>query len=344
MSRVRHPRETPKRFAARVRACFALLAFAALGGAHAAAQDVVCPAPAPGRILLDGFESNAQAEDLATDGPFVASPRNGTVTRGMRSTPWIAHVPAGGASAWPLVLLLPGAGVPLDGYGSLAQHLATHGFIVVRAAPSLDVFSPDHVAMASDLRAVIDAMLAPEALGAEVDASRIAVGGHGVGGKIAIMAADADVRIRALLLLDPLNVHGAGSNIAPDIVPQPTAAITRPIAVLGELTDSAGFQACAPLAINYQAIFDAAVATRRGYEWTIPGAAHMDFVSDPDACGFACSLCLAATAPVAQTRAFVRATSLAFLRTHLDVDAPACEWLTGNRLQGGVVPRQRVLP
>lgn len=324
-------------------AALAFAAGAALISGETTAQGTACPAAAPGRLFVSSFESLPPGDDLTADGPFATRVENGTVMRGMRATPWIAHVPITGEES-PLVVILPAVGVPLSGYESVARHLATHGFIAVRAAPPSSAFAPDHVAMALDLRAVIDATLASAEVGPQVDETRIAAGGHGDGGKVAIMAAADDLRIRALLLFDPLNIHGPGGSAAPNIVPQPTGSIAIPMGVLGELSDTAGAMACAPEAINYQVLFNAASATRRGYEWTIPGAAHMDFVSDPEACGFSCGLCLAPTAPVAQTRAFIRATSVAFLRTHLDIDEPACEWLTGDRLRGGIGVRQRILP
>lgn len=325
-----------------LRACLILLALGTGLSGGGLAQEVSCPAPLPDRLFVHGFEA-LPGGDLAVSGPFAVTASSGTVLRGSRSTPWIAQLPAGAPVPRPMLVLLPDASVPLAAYESLAFHLATHGFIAVRAAPELSLFAPDHVAMAIDLEAVVDALLVPDELPVAVDDSRIAAGGHGVGGKIAIMAAANDARIRAMLLLDPVDALSQAGN-APSVVPQPTDSIPLPMALLGQLTDTAGAMACTPAELNFQVIFDAAIASPRSYEWTIPGAAHFDFVSDPDACGSACQACLPPTAPSGPTRAFVRAASVAFLRTHLDVDAPACEWLTGERLPGGIDVRQRTLP
>lgn len=306
------------------------------------AQEVNCPAPAPGRLFEHGFEA-LPGGNLTVDGPFAVATTSGTALRQSRSTPWIAQFPAGTTTPRPMLVLLPEAGVPLGAYESLASHLATHGFIAVRAAPELNLFAPDHLAMALDLGAVVDALLVPGELPVSVDASRVAAGGHGVGGKVAIMAAAGDSRIRAVLLLDPVNAVSQAGH-APSIVPEPTDAIALPMALLGQLTDTAGAMACTPAELNYQVIFDAATASPRGYEWTIPGAAHFDFISDPEACGLTCEVCLPPTAPIERTRAFIRAASVAFLRAHLELEASACEWLTGERLPGGIEVRQRTLP
>lgn len=345
MSTLGHGARSPRvetRFACRYLPAIALVLGIGFSG-PSTAQGVACPAPLPDRLFLTGFEA-LPGGNLEADGPFSVTTSSGTVLRQARSIPWIAQVPVGAAVSRPMVVLVPGAAIPLGAYESLAHHLATHGFIAVRAGPQFDIFAPNHVEMALDLRAVLDSLLVPSALPAAVDNSRIAAGGHSLGGKISIMAAADDARIRALLLLDPVNSDGLQGAALPNIVPQPMASISIPIGVLGQLTDTAGAMACTPASLNYQVLFNAAIGTPRGYEWTIPGAAHFDFVSDPDQCGISCSFCLPPTTPSEQTRAFIRAVSLAFLRTYLDVDQPACEWLTGELLPAGIVVRQRILP
>lgn len=318
---------------------------ASMAPAPVAAQGAVCPAPDPVRIFRQGFEPRVGG-DLAADGDFGSTTVVGSTTRDTRVTPWTAYVPSGAVGGRPLVLLAPGFMVPAGSYATFARHLATHGSIAVIAEPTSGFFGSDHVAMALDLRAVIDSLLQPGALPVPVEPTRIAAGGHSLGGKIAVIAAGGDPRIRALLLLDPVD-GGSGPPTQPSIVPDPMGAIAVPVAIFGQLTDTvagAGGQACTPAANNYRVIYDAASTTARGYEWTIGGASHMDFVSDPNACGLACSFCQPPTAPVDQTRAFIRAASVAFLRTHLVADVAACDWLTGDLLPGNVAARQRVVP
>jgi pimeloyl-ACP methyl ester carboxylesterase len=239
------------------------------------------------------------------------------------------------------VLFAPGYQIPPSGYADWAQHLATWGYIVVRADP-LAAFSPNHVAMSLDLRDVLDDLLAPAALPATVDISRVALSGHGLGAKVALMAAAGDARVRALLVFDPQNSPATGAYTAeqPSIVPQPLGSLAVPIGILGELVDSTSmFQPCAPAAVNYQTIFQAAGGSPRAYEWTLAGTSYVDFVTNQDQCGLACSSCNPRTLPLVQTHAFMRAGSVAFLRTYLQDESGLCPWLTGSLLPGAVSVR-----
>jgi Chlorophyllase enzyme len=198
------------------------------------------------------------------------------------------------------------------------------------------------------LRDVLDDLLAPGALPVSVDPARIVLSGHGLGGKVALMAASGDVCVRALFVFDPINAGGPGGYTAeqPNIVPQPVGSLAVPIGLLGELLDStsgAG-QACAPAAVNYQTMFQAATASPRAYEWTLAGASHIDFVTNQDQCGFACTFCNPRTLPLAQTHAFMRASAVAFLRTYLQGESGLCPWLTGVQVPGAVAVRQAPPP
>lgn len=309
------------------------------------AQAPACPSAVPGRIFDSGFELPG-GSDLAAPGPYTAATVAGTSSQGGRSTPWVAHYPVG-SSARPLVLFAPGYQIPSSGYSDWATHLATWGFIAVRADP-VGGFPPNHVAMSLDLRDALDDLLAPAALPVSVDLSRVALSGHSLGGKLALMAASGDARVRTLFVFDPVNGGGPGGYTSeqPNIVPQPMGSLAVPLGILGELLDStsSGGQACAPAAVNYQTLFQAATASPRAYEWTLAGASHIDFVTNQDQCGFACTFCNPRTLPLAQTHAFMRASAVAFLRTYLQGESGLCPWLTGALLPGAVGVRQAPPP
>lgn len=331
------------------RACGALLAASALGLAPGAmAQTPACPAPEPEYIFDSSFELPGGA-DLSAAGPFAIASVSGSSISEItgRTTPWTAHYPVA-TSARPLVLFAPGFQIPSSAYRNWAEHLASWGFITVRADPAAG-FSPNHTAMSQDLRSVLNDVLLPEALPVAVDAGRIALSGHSLGGKVSLMAAEGDARVRALFVFDPVN--GAGpSGYSPDqpnIIPQPMGSFALPIGVLGELLDSVGGvggQACAPAAINYQTIFLAATASPRAFEWTLDGASHIDFVTNQDQCGISCAFCQPRTLPLEQTHAFMRASSVAFMRTYLQEATGLCPWLNGSMLPAAVSLRQRPLP
>jgi len=310
------------------------------------AQAPACPPPVPGRLFDSGFELPGGG-DLAAPGPYTAATVSGTSSQGGRTTPWVAHYPVG-SSGRPLVLFAPGFQIPSASYSDWATHLATWGFIAVRADP-VGGLPPNHVAMSLDLRDVLDDLLAPAALPVSVDVSRVALSGHSLGGKLALMAASGDARVRTLFVLDPINGGGPGGYTTeqPNIVPQPMGSLAVPIGVLGELLDStssSGGQACAPTAVNYQTLFQAATASPRAYEWTLAGASHIDFVTNQDQCGFACTFCNPRTLPLAQTHAFMRASAVAFLRNSLQGESGLCPWLTGALLPGAVGVRQAPPP
>ncbi|MCG6118671.1 MAG: hypothetical protein MEQ07_10850 [Aquimonas sp.] len=327
----------------------ALLAACAISLAPAAiAQTLACPAPAAEFVFDNGFELPAGA-DLAAAGPFAIASVAGSSISAVtgRTTPWTAHYPVT-TGARPLVLFAPGFQIPSSAYRNWAEHLASWGFITVRADPTAG-FTPNHTSMSLDLRSVLDDVVLPDALPVSVDTGRIALSGHSLGGKVALMAAAGDARVRALFVFDPVN--GAGqSGYTPDqpnIIPQPMASFAVPIGVLGELLDSVGGvggQACAPAAINYQTIFLAATASPRAFEWTLDGASHTDFITNQEQCGIACAFCQPRTLPLEQTHAFMRASSVAFMRTYLQEEPGLCHWLNGSALPAAVSLRQAPLP
>lgn len=329
------------------RLCCVLVAACAMGIAPGAmAQTPACPAAPAEFIFSNGFEL-AGGADLAAAGPFAIDSLAGTTEAGGRTTPWTAHYPVA-SNARALVLFAPGFQIPSTAYRSWAEHLASWGFIAVRADPVAG-FSPSHTAMAQDLRSVLDDLLLPGALPVTVDAGRIALSGHSLGGKLAFMAAEGDARVRALFVLDPVNGAGPSGYTPeqPSIVPQPVGGLALPIGILGELLDSvAGSlgQACAPAAINYQTLFAAATASPRAFEWTLDGASHIDFVTNPDQCGLQCAFCRPRTLPLEQTHAFMRASAVAFMRTYLQEETGLCPWLNGALLPAAVSLRQRPVP
>jgi len=295
-------------------------------------------------IFSEGFDVSGSL-DLTLPGPFAVSSISGSSTQNSRLTPWVAHYPLGASSA-AVVLFAPGFHLNSSLYQGWAAHLASWGYIAVRADPPSS-FSPDEPSMALDLRNVISDVVKPAALPVTVDASRIALSGHGEGGKIAIMAAAGDARVRAVFTFDPVNEGGPSGYTAgqPSIVPQPVGSIAVPTGILGELVDSSGgFQSCTPAAINYQTIFSAAATAPVAYEWTLAGASYTSFVPDQASCGFSCSFCNPATLPPSDTYAFMRSSAVAFLQTHLQGTPRLCPWLSGKQLPAFISLRESTSP
>ena len=283
-------------------------------------------------VFGDGFDVSATL-DLTAPGPFAVTSVSGSSMQGSRVTPWVANYPTG-AGAAAIVLFAPDPQLPSSYYQGWTAHLASWGYVAVRADPPSSILSRDEPAMALDLRNVITDLLKPGALPVAVDGSRIAISGHGAGGKVAFIAAAADSRIKTVFAFDPLNDPGTSgyTTTQPSIVPQPVGSIALPTGILGEVLDETSGMgvACAPASINYQTIFSAATAAPAAYEWSLAGASYMSFVPDKSTCGFACSLCNTPTLPDSDAYAFMRSSAVAFLQTHLQGTARLCPWLSGT--------------
>jgi pimeloyl-ACP methyl ester carboxylesterase len=305
----------------------------------AAAGVLACPDP--DTVFSDGFETRLPVVGLAQPGPFATATVSGTTVRPGRTTPWTASYPAQPGSPRPLLLFAPGFRIPSSAYADLLAHVASWGFVAVRADPEAPLFNTSHPEMVLDLRAVLDDLLVPAALPIAVDGGRVALAGHSLGGKLAVMVAGADARVGAVYAFDPVNSAG-GSTGQPNILPQGIAAQTIPFGFAGELLDGSGsFQNCAPLALNYQTFFNAAASSPAAYEWTLDGASHTDFVTNIDECGLACRFCRDGTLDTAVTHAFMRASTVAFLRTYLLEEPGLCRWLTGDEVPLPISLRQR---
>jgi pimeloyl-ACP methyl ester carboxylesterase len=108
-------------------------------------------------------------------------------------------------------VLLPGYGSQHAHYAVFARHLASWGLATVGVDTSDQA---DHERSAREVSAVLD-WAASGPLAAQLDASRIAVAGHSLGGKIAFFAAAIDPRVRAVIAWDPVDAGGPPCWLAP---------------------------------------------------------------------------------------------------------------------------------
>ncbi len=107
------------------------------------------------------------------------------------------------AGPYPLVVVSPGFALGPGAYGWLAEHLASHGFLVV-APDHEETLDPSRLWQSTidrprDLRAVIDHVTAgDDTLSALVDPERIALTGHSYGGYAAQVMGGARLDTRSL--------------------------------------------------------------------------------------------------------------------------------------------------
>lgn len=120
--------------------------------------------------------------------------------------------PAPTATPRPAIVLMPGWGAPMAVYTTLAQDLASNGFVVLSIEPALGTedgyqLPPDPSNPArrlEQLSTALDFLTGPQidALAGPVDPTRIAAGGHSIAGAVAVQASLTDRRIAAVFDLD----------------------------------------------------------------------------------------------------------------------------------------------
>ncbi len=289
-----------------------------------APTDADAPPPVEGPSATGTF-AVLHVDNLTVDG---AGGRKVTITVCEPSLDGGTTVAAG---PFPLVVLSPGFSLDKSNYDSYCRHLASWGFLAVIQNYSESAFDLKHADLAADAVALID-WVASDASGLKdrLDATRIATAGHSLGGKVSLLAATLDPRIKVVVGWDPV-IAGA-----PGAAQDPTPVVDVPLAVLGETTDSTVGpygQACAPAGANFQTVYDAAKPP--ALKITVAGANHMVWLDDTD-CGLACMVCNAATADPAWVHLLTRRTTVAFLRKHLLDDASMDPYLAGAAMQADV--------
>ncbi len=260
-------------------------------------------------------DSTPVTTDPALDGPHAVTVTTATIpgATGGRRLPSSIFATAAPAPR-PLVVISPGFQLDREQYTSYARHLATWGFVVVLT----DYAGGAHPALAADVPAVIDWAIAEVALG--VDATRIGLAGHSLGGRISVLAAAQDARVGAIVAWDP--VDAARPSAAPELV----TSLTAPLAVIGETTNASGGvgdRPCAPGAENFAQFYAAAPSPALAV--TVANADHMDWVDDPTC--FFCGFCTAGTASNEVARTVSRRVDVAWFRRHLFADTAMDRWL-----------------
>lgn len=246
--------------------------------------------------------------------------------------PMRAFYPAGGPNPgpYPVVVVAHGFQLPATQYTNYIKRLATFGYVAITADFPASFLGQDNPKNAKDLISAIEwAGGKPEL---KADTSNVGMTGHSLGGKLAILAATLDSRVKASIVLDPVDGGGGpGGGCNPpacvnvsDLMPN----LKIPTGFLGEITDaSGGFQPCAPAAENYTTFF--AGANPPSLSVTVKGANHMSFLDDLASCGGTCSFCKMPTVDNATVNGLSRAYVVAFYERHLRGNAGYDTYLNG---------------
>lgn len=278
--------------------------------------------------------------DLDGPYPFKEIDDTTTVAATGHMVPIHAAYPTGGPTAgpYPVILVAHGFQLPPAQYNGYVKRLASFGYVALTADFPASLFSVNNVENAKDLLGGLDWAATKAELAGKADVNKAGATGHSLGGKVSIIAASMDPRIKASITLDPvdssMNCTPANCPDASSLVPM----LTIPTGFLGETTDATagGFgQACAPAADNYTTFY--AGAKTPSLAVTVTGANHMSFLDDTASCGFTCSFCKMATAPNAQVNSLAKAYVVAFYERHLRGDLGYDTYLTGAKAQARYV-------
>lgn len=273
----------------------------------------------------------AAVPDPELDGPYTITEVDSTVTVAAtgHEVPIHCAYPTAGPEAgpYPVIVVAHGFQLPASQYDDYLRRLATFGYVALTADYPAGAFSVNNVDNAQDLSGALDWAAAAPALAGIADADTAGMTGHSMGGKLALLAAKSDARVKAVMTLDAVDGSmGCNPTDCPDVSDLMPLAV--PTGFLGETTDSAGgFQPCAPAADNFQTFY--AGTTAPSLSVTVAGANHMSFLDDVGSCGLVCSFCQPATASNAGVVALSKAYLVAFYERHLRGNAGYDTYLTG---------------
>jgi dienelactone hydrolase len=292
----------------------------------------------PDAWVAPGVDAGSSGAGPDVVGPYTVT-MSTTMRTGYTAVAWVPTL-ASGAHA-PLVVFKHGYQLASSNYAMLLERIASHGFVVVGVNTSSSfVGGPTNVDERDAMIHAIDWALADAPFAGSVDGAHVLVMGHSRGGKDAVLAAAADTRVTAALLLDPVNGCGPGmgfSATCPDAASAMQAgAIAVPVGVMGETNDgSGGFMPCAPTAQNYATIYAALDAAPWAVQWTFADAVHMTFTDDGG--GTFGSFCAMEPTNAAAIRTEIRTMAVAFARYHLRGETEMAAWLTGASVPSDVM-------
>jgi predicted dienelactone hydrolase len=278
--------------------------------------------------------TSGSTNDPAQPGPFTLTSVDASVEVSAVGTSFTTRcfLPDTEPGPFPLITLAHGFQLPASQYYLSAQHLASFGFVVCVPEYPAGLFNPNHANNARELLGVIDwALGASSPIAAKIDPQRIGATGHSLGGKLSVIAASLDDRIKAVFGIDPID---SSKNCNPTDCPDATDLLPLPIPTgfVGETIDAqASFQACAPAESNFETFF--AGASSPTFKVHVEGANHMSFLDDPASCGLPCSFCNAATRDHDEVASLLHAYLAAFFLRHLNGEAGYDDYLTGPTAQ-----------
>jgi dienelactone hydrolase len=249
------------------------------------------------------------------------------------------YVPVG-LGPFEVVVLTHGFQLAPKMYSHYGEHLSSWGYVVILPQMPGSLFNaPTHVALRDHVQSILDWVEASvddadHPLFALAKPGKVGLAGHSMGGKISILTATEDVRVRSVFAIDPVDAaggpFGGPTPENPSVTPELMNQITVPIVLLGETTNgtSSGLfgQACAPEEDNFHQYY--LHAESPALEIEMVGAYHMSFI-DTAGCGLTCSVCPAGTDDAEVTKQRTAQYMTAFFNRTLRGQVGYDQYLTG---------------
>ncbi len=275
--------------------------------------------------------------DPGLAGTFATTTRSETAMLAGENVSMTIFTPTG-AGPFPVVVFHHGFQLSPSLYTSYGEQLASWGYVAVLPDMPGGFFGPTHVELKDIVVALLD-WLGDEAQAGNVpaDTTNVGLAGHSLGGKISLLTATEDERVKAVVAIDPVDSAPPGTfdtTNYPSVTPELMPSITATLAIIGETIDSSGgFQACAPGDENFQKYYDA--ATSPAFVLNVLDANHMSFLDNPN-CGTVCSFCNPSMDDPAVTRELTRRVMTATFELVLKGENRARPYLTGEPADAAV--------
>jgi dienelactone hydrolase len=290
-----------------------------------------------------GSASTSPAPDPNLPGPYTYAELDDTMnvaSTGDMAVPIHCAYPASGPTAgpYPLILVSHGLALPASQYYGYVQRLASFGYVALTVDYPASALTVNNTEEVEDVLAGIDWAKTNATVAARADTTTVGMTGHSLGGKLALLAATMDPRVKAAIVLDPVDGSVPDTCTAPICVEvgalMPSLHI--PTGFLGETTDSTGNgMPCAPAAENFQTFY--AKTNSPSLEVTVVGADHVSFLDDVSTCGFFCALCTPGTASNAEVNNLAHAYVAAFYERWIRGDTAYDAYLTGGQAEARYV-------
>lgn len=285
-------------------------------------------------------EDVSNDDDPSAEGAFGAEQTSAEVKVGegffATTLPLVIYKPEG-IEAQAIVVWLHGMQLAPSDYLSYGKHLASWGYLVVMPQLPASVLQPtSHKQLKEHVMAVLDWIEeTPGLVGAGVDPAQVGIAGHSLGGKLGLLTATTDARVKAVFAVDPVDsgpppfIPSAPGDY-PSVTPELMGDILQPVIYLGETLDAAAGitgQACAPAEDNFKAYYDHAAGDAMEIE--LLGASHMAFLDNPN-CGLACSACKTSEMDTDLVKTLTRKYMTAFFQIVLRGDDAMNVYLVGD--------------